>query len=61
MIEFVVAPRDIILNDIMSRAYISESNLTPCPQFKCLKWLDPMVESEEFFTIRQGSIPMRTT
>jgi hypothetical protein len=28
-------------------------------QLFCPKRLDPMVESEEFFTIGQGSIPMR--
>jgi hypothetical protein len=60
VVEHVVAPRDIILNGIMTHAHISGSNPTPMSfKFKIPKGLDPMVESEEFFTIGQGSILMR--
>ena len=58
--KHVVAPRKIILNDLMTYAHISGSNPTPM-SFKFLgpKGLDPMVESEDFFTVGKGSILMR--
>ena len=60
VIEHAVAPIEIILNDIMTRAHISGSKPIPMSfNFKSPKGLDPMVESEEFFTVGQGSILMR--
>jgi hypothetical protein len=56
----VVAPRDTIINGIVTRAHISGSNPTPMSfNFLSPKGLNPMVESEEFFTVGQGSILVR--
>jgi hypothetical protein len=49
------APFDVqLLNKEKRSFYPQVTSSSLCP-----KGLDPMVESEEFFTIGQGSIPMR--
>jgi hypothetical protein len=53
VVECVLTPKKIMLNDIMTHAHISGSIYTPM-YFKLIpKGLDPLVRNEEFFTSGQ--------
>jgi hypothetical protein len=57
--ECVVEPREIILNSLMTCVYMGGSKSTPMSFNLCLKGLDPLVRSDDFFTSRKGSIHVR--
>jgi hypothetical protein len=59
VVEHVVVPKEIILNDLMTHVYINGSNPTPMSfKLKFPEGLDPLVRSKEFLTSGQVSIPM---
>ena len=60
MVKRVAPPREIVLNDLVTRGHISGLKPIPISSSHLIpKGLDPLVKRDDFFTNEKGSIPMR--